>query len=270
MMELLFQVAFRHGYFADGCLPHCRLAPDRATGALLARYGCMADRDVSAFRWYVPPRRDRGAFLHYLHAQLAGRPLRFLLLGDVAHFLFITEVPAGWNAPMALSSAAVRRAGGRLLLQPQPAAADGAALGALATLVLYPADLLRDDGCYCADFDARQLRWRYVVINRGQTRLHDPAICDEQGIYFNGPQAADDGCGGKMLIFDSGGRGFYLKQIPEVKFNLIDRLPNVLSPDGNVVECCLIKGLPTPVASQMVRPDDGADASMVCAMHIYL
>jgi hypothetical protein len=271
MSASLFQLEISHGYFASGQLEGWTLAPDPATQAILARYGLVpAMRDGAfALTTFNP---DPAGLVRYLDAQLAGAPLVFWLGCDQPQLLTVTDLPLDWAGQLALSSKdCTRDAGGwRMAAVPGPRSAgrDGVA----GVLSVYLDDLLAMGGKdirFTVDLAARPVHWVYYLVNRGQTRLQNPAI-GKNGFLFEGPQPAALPGGEKAICFNSGETTFPLKQRPSVLFDLMDRPASMQEDSAGDTEYCVLKGLPVPDGKQLQVRNGGPDPYVYCAMHVYL
>lgn len=279
-MELLFQVKLFHPYYASGVFEDCQLIADAGTEYVIARYQLLTRRTQGAFGLYTSSQGGAAGFVKYLLDYSGNAPLRFWLACNSEKFVFITDLPLDWVGLMELSSqSGVARADGNeinITLTPTMSPKMTGKEGLIGEISIYPSDLLslfatgaKSIG-YVAHFQVRALHWIYYVINRSQTRLNDPAVCDRAGVYFDGPIATTLPGGEKALEFNSGKMQFALQQVPAVIFDLVDRTMPSLQSDGQAVENCLMTGLPAPKGDQLGARQGGENPYVFGAMYVYL
>lgn len=271
MTACLFQLKISHGYFASGVLEGWTLAPDPATRAVLQRYGLVPGmRDgVFSLTTFQP---DPVAQLRFLDDQLDGAPLVFWLGCDQEQFLTVTDLPLDWAGQLDLSSKSCTHEAGEWRLAPVPGPRTVQRDGVAGVLSVYLDDLLAmggQDVVFSAGFAARQVHWVYYLVNRGQTRLENPAI-GKNGFVFAGPQPAILPGGEKAMCFDSGDTAFPLQQKPTVMFDLLAKPAGMSADNDDNAEYCVIKGLPVPGGNQLEVRKGGNAPYVFCAMHVYL
>lgn len=275
MNGLLFQIQILHSYFGNGVFHHCSVLADRSTGEVMNRYGLLARMTGGMFGCYSTASGDVPDFISYINDQLQGEPLRFFLVTDEERFAFITDLPLDWvgQVEMDSRSGAIEHSASGATVQLTPHLNDRTVNqpGVIGVVSIYLDDFLAMNGKpirYVADFHARALPWRYYLVNRSQTKLHDPVIRDKNQVYLNGPEAMVLPNGEKGLCFSSGEMAFPLQQIPTHVFDLIDRLPSSMDGGGQSIEHCLIYGLPTPDEDELKQA--GGSRDVFGAMYVYL
>lgn len=114
------------------------------------------------------------------------------------------------------------------------------------------------------------MHWVYYLVNRSQTKLNNPMICNKERYFFDGPEPVVLSNGEKGLSFNSGERLFPLEQVPTKLFDLVDRLPASMHTEFQSVEHCLIQGLPTPNKGQFSVRQKDTNKYVFSEMYIYL
>ncbi|MBI3230060.1 MAG: hypothetical protein HYZ45_07770, partial [Burkholderiales bacterium] len=258
MITQLFQIDLHHSYFVSGMFDSCQLVPDTNTANFIERYQLLQRSSNGGLGLYSTSLNSSEHFVAYLNQKLAGQPLQFLLLNDENKFAQITDLPFTYVGQIAVSTINAEvsaDAGNVVQLQPVQGPRLLNQANVIGVVSIYLSDWLRlSNGgacvCFSVQFQARVLHWLYYLINRSQTRLHQPAICNRQKEFFQGPMPVTLANGEKALSFYSGNLQFPLQQVPDTIFDLIDYLqPSLHTSEKNsapAIEHCLIKGLPTP------------------------
>lgn len=275
MIKQLFQITFFHSYFADGKLDNFGILADDATTDIINKYRLLARIDNGIFSLHTVFQEGALGFVTYLSQQAPDLQLRFFLTYDPAEFFFITDLPFDWVGQLALCSASgvACDAGTRLSAVPCERTVNTENVIAIISISL--ADVLRLGGskvAYVCDFQARQLRWTYYLVNRSQVKLNQPVIRNQDGYSFLGPEAIVLPSGEKALCFSSGTTVFPLQKNPTVMFDLVDSVALPLQAKDAAIERCLIKSLPTPNQAQLSLRQSARQASdtISCTMHVYL
>jgi hypothetical protein len=284
MIELLFQVELRHPYYVNGLFENCQLTADGGTQQVMAQYQLIKRTEQGVFGLYTSFQDSAIGFVAYLCQRMNGLPLRFLLTCSNALFVFISDIPLNWVGQVEMSSksgnSASANEGGaadEMLINLAPRLSEqSASENVIGTILIYPDDLLNLFAAgktkirYVVQFQVRKLHWIYYLINRTQTRLNNPTVCNKKGVCFNGPTPVVLPGAGDALEFNSGARQFALQQVPTEIFDLMDSFTPPLETNGQTVERTLIKGLPTPTAEQLgVKQVDG-NPYVFGAMNVYL
>ncbi|WP_024674805.1 hypothetical protein [Pseudomonas syringae] len=268
-MQLLFQICFMHGYFADGKLHDFQVIADYPTAQLIARYRLVSQQQDGVFSLYAE--REGPEFIEYLRDQAPSGQLQFFLKCDRAAFFFATDLPLDQLGMLAFSSARVesKTSHQRTMLSAWHEGARAAECG-VAAITLRLNDLLPISlgKRFIIDFKAREVGWQYCLINRSAVLLKNPAVIGNNGCVLDGPQSGLSPGGEKALIFSSGLSQFAVQQAPQLTFDLVDRL--TVQPEGQVVEHCYIKGLPAPRLDKMSAVRGDNPVQVICTMSIYL
>ncbi|MCA2997704.1 MAG: hypothetical protein ING75_03790 [Rhodocyclaceae bacterium] len=275
MNSPLFQISLYHHYFCDGVYASCPITPDDRTGSLLYRYRFLTRIQNGVLGCYSPSDVDSESTLEYMASKFDGEPLRFLMRCEPETFFAITDLPLNWVGQLIFDSRLTKSGelsdpnamtllptfGPRTVEQPNT----------IAVITIHIDDLLGLKGNsinYRIDLPPRSMPWRYYIVNRSETKLHQPAVRDQSGDFLDGPNTVLLPGGVTGLCFSSGARHFPLKQVPTKKFDLIDRMPQAMERNGSTVERCVISGLPTPTGDQIQQEKDGKD--VFGAMYVYL
>lgn len=282
----MFEIKFFHAWFQSGIMENCNISADADTAKYLKRYRLLANMERGVFGLYSSSKQSIAGLLQALVAQLDGKPLRFALNCSVDTFFFISDMPLNWCGKLLFSSKNVLKNevnGSFSLLSQFPAVADGGVRQgfvtndgtsgqAVAEILIYPDDLLRIGNAvsYQIQFQARSLAWKYYLISRNKKKLYNPTIIGQDGTKFNTPTPVLLPGGETALCFSSGDLKFPLQQFPVQRFNLIDYLPALLQDNQATIECCLIKGLPTPQRKQLTTGNALGGQDVFSAMYIYL
>lgn len=267
MIRTLLQIEFLHGYFANGKFANFRVVPDRSTEKLLARYCVVSRLQGGVFSLYSEQIDEH--FIAYLRDQSEAGLLTFFLLCDQQQFSFMTDLPLDWVGTLALSSDNVKaHSSGQFEMLPVLSSQGATGNEAVAVITVHLDDMLvlSPGALYVVDFNARSLAWHYYVINRSEIVLVCPAIVDDSGYAFEEAAPITLVSGERALSYSSGLRKLLLRQVPDMKFNLVDRL--ALQSEGRAIESCHIKCLPTPGLDHMIK--DSMSLQVVCAMYVYL
>lgn len=279
MMIPLFQIFLFHRYFTSGVFESCQIIPDVNTRIFLQRYSLVLRTEVGKIGLYGSNKIAPLALLGYLQQQLAGAPLQFLMICNESRFLQITNVPLDYVGQIALSSKASRAvdtdASGELQREIEPVFGPRqlSQSGVIGLASVYLDDCLTSGGqnvCYQVNFQARVLHWLYYVVNRSQSKLHKPVVCNQQKMYFDAPVPVLLSTGESALSFSSGNMQFPLQEHPETSFDLIDNLQPSLHASEQAIEHCLITGLPTPNGENMKTRQVGEGLSAFGEMYVYL
>lgn len=273
MIDPLFRLQFFHDYYVSGRLEDFRLVPDAPTARLIDRYRLLARMQDGVYSLNTTAAQGAAHGVRYLLGQDEDARLDFHLLCDLEHFSFITEMAPGWLGQLTLSSRTARADGADLRLAAHTGADGVIRPAVLAVVSIYLADVLLMGGegvSYVFHFQARKLLWDYCVINRSRVKLADPAIGNQDGVAFQGPQAVVLASGERGLRFHSGTDAFPLQQVPSFMVDLVDRVAVSNQSASQPVEHCLIKGLPTPSLQQLTPGRAAGSAAMSCTMHVYL
>jgi hypothetical protein len=277
MNKQLFQIQLLHGYFADGLYQYCKVLADSDTIKLMDRYKLLTRMRDGIFSVYMTCQDSAVAFVSYLNDQLQGEPLRFLLAANEEQFVSITDVPFDWCGQMGFSSKLTipenTQSGTPLQLKAELGNRTVSQQNVIGVICIYLDDLLVmgcNSICYVIEFKARAMHWVYYLINRSQTKLNNPMICNKERYFFDGPESVVLSNGEKGLSFNSGDRLFPLEQVPTKLFDLVDRLPASMHAEFQPVEHCLIQGLPTPNAGQFSVRQKDTKKYMCSEMYIYL
>lgn len=277
MNKQLFQIQVLHSYFADGLYQHCKVLADSDTKKLMDRYKLLTRMSNGIFSLYMTCQDSAVAFVNYLNDQLQGEPLRFLLAANQEHFLSITDLPLDWCGQVGLSSklaiAEKTQSGTQLQLKAEWPNSTVSQQNVIGVICIYLDDLLVM-GCnsirYVIEFKARAMHWVYYLVNRSQTKLNNPMICNKERYFFDGPESVVLSNGEKGLSFNSGDRLFPLEQVPTKLFDLVYWLPASMHTESQPVEHCLIQGLPTPNAGQFSVRQKDTNKYLCSEMYIYL
>ncbi|WP_248798692.1 hypothetical protein [Pseudomonas sp. MWU13-2105] len=263
----MFQIEFRHDYFADGKLAEFQLVADGPTAQLLDRYQLVARLQNGLFGLLGD--RVNADFIAYLRDQAPAGQLTFLLCCDPRRFFFITDLPLDWLGALWLSSSeGEKNPSGQIEISPTPGERWAGRGDVVAVIRLDLDDLLARgvDAYYLVDFKARELAWQYYLVNRSEVILQNPVIVAENGQRFEGPESFQLPSGEQALSFSCADQRFPLRQVPKIVFDLVDRL--ALSSEEQLVEHCYIKGLPTPGQAQWGLSERSSGA--VCTLYVYL
>lgn len=281
MNKQLFQIKVLHSYFADGLYQNCKIIPNGSTQKVMDRYKLLTRIDDGVFGLYAPCQNDVVDFVKYLNDQSWGEPLKFLLAANEELFVSITDLPLDWCGQVDLNSKLVvlEKTGNseqlqlQLQLKTELSNRTVSQHNAIGVISIYLDDLLVM-GCnnirYVIEFKARAMRWVYYLINRSQTKLNSPMICNKERYFFDGPEPVVLLNGEKGLSFNSGERLFPLEQVPSKLFDLVDRLPASMHTELQSVEHCLIQGLPTPEKGQFSVRQKDTNKYVFSEMYIYL
>jgi hypothetical protein len=279
MITQLFQISLFHRYFTSGMLESCRIVPDADTRLFLQRYPLVLRGEPGKIGLYSDSKNTPSALLDYLQQRLAGAPLRFLLSGDESLFARITDLPFDFVGQIALSTkqlcAAVDDAGvpPSHELAPVPGPRQLNQPGVFGQVSVYLDDCLAlggQDVRYQVHFEARVLHWLYYVINRGENKLRQPVIRNQQKMIFDAPVQVLLDTGETALSFSSGAMQFPLQEAPETTFDLIDHLQPSLHTGEQTIEHCLIKGLPTPCGDNLKAKQVDGSLYTFGEMYVYL
>lgn len=223
--DLLTEIYFRHGFFADNCLKDIRVMMPQDTAIDMRRYEIlfrrMPDRFVLLFN-----NSDADQRAQLLREQLT---LTFdLQLLDPFFYNYTglpqTDVPGS----ILLFSNADGHAPGKLHKQDVVTASELVAFkhqGAISVkpfgrIVLQLTPDLSDSYEIC--FAARTTRWCYFLMSANLAALSEPAIIDtSNNIHFTGPQAITLPDGARASVFVSE-ETIALAQRPLHTFQLVD------------------------------------------------
>ncbi len=278
-MIQIFQIYLFHRYFTSGVFESCKLIPDKATARFLERYSFILRTEPGKMGLYSSSKNFPCALLTYLQERLAGAPLQFLMMSNASEFTQITDVPFDYVGQISLStrsSQGVPADTSGTLQQKLEPVLGGRQLnqsGVIGVLSVYLDDCLALGGqniCYQVDFQARVLHWLYYVINRSQSKLHQPIIRNQQQLFFDAPVPVVLSTGESALSFSSGVLQFPLQEDPETSFNLIDHLQPSLHASEQTIEHCLIKGLPTPSGECLKAKQVEGSLYAFGEMYVYL
>lgn len=277
MNRQLFQIQVLHNYFADGLYQHCKVIADGGTKKVMDRYKLLTRMSDGIFSLYVTCHDNVMAFVKYLDDQLQGEPLRFLLTANEEQFVSITDLPLDWCGQVGFNSKLLvlenTVSGTKFHLKAELSNRTVSQQNVIGVISIYPDDLLVLD-CknirYAIEFKTRAMHWVYYLINRSQTKLNNPMICNKERYFFEGPESVILSNGEKGLSFNSGERLFPLEQVPSKLFDLVDLLPASMHTEFQPVEHCLIQGLPTPNAGQFSVRQKDTNRYVCSEMYIYL
>lgn len=277
MNKHLLRIQVLHSYFAGGVYHHCSVGANSDTKKVMERYNLLTRMNEGIFTLYTTCQDSVLAFVSYLNEQLQGKPLKFLLTANEQQFVSITDLPADYCGPLRLSSKCVvpqqTSTGTQLQFQAEWSGKTVNQPNVIGVICIYLDDLLAL-GCnnirYVIAFNARALHWVYYLINRSQTKLNKPMICNKERYFFAGPEPVVLSNGEKGLSFHSGKKLFPLEQEPSQLFDLVDQLPVAMHSGSQAVEHCLIQGLPTPTAGQFSVRQLDTNKYVCSEMYIYL
>ncbi len=271
MTTTLFRLRLLHDYYQHHIWQDCGLLPDPASQQLIQRFRLhtvMNNGEFCLYSWQIGSRQ---AFLHYLVQQLDNQPFAFWLQAEPAYFFHITNVPWNWTGQITFSSNDLTGSTSLAELQPHFSPKTLYVANILGVVHIYPQDLLRSGeeiARYSIKFQARQLHWRYYVVNRSHILLQNPVIKNHTGIEFEPPEACILPDGQDALLFSSGQQQFALEQRPSVKLNLVNCFNSQFT--AKPIENCLIKGLPTPRNDQLKNKDVNGKHYVYSEMYVYL
>lgn len=277
MNKQLIQIQVSHSYFADGLYQHCKVQPDSDTKKVIDRYKLLTRMSNGIFSVYMTCQESAAAFVNYLNEQLLGEPLKFLLTANEEQFVSITDLPLDWCGQVGFSSKLAipekTQSGTQLQLKAELCSRTVSQQNVIGVISVYLDDLLLM-GCntirYVIEFKTRAMHWVYYLVNRSQTKLNNPMICNKERYFFDGPEPVVLSNGEKGLSFNSGEKLFPLEQVPSKLFDLVDRLPALMHTESQPVEHCLIQGLPTPNAGQFSVRQKDTNKYLCSEMYIYL
>lgn len=276
MMQRLFQIEFRHSYFSNGILKNSDVIPDKSTQNIINRFSLKLTMQDGIFNLYSPEQNNVNEFIKYLDILFDNTALRFTLIFNAESFSLTTDLPLSWVGQIELSSNKINNSDNskeQLALIPQQSTREIFVDNAIGIISIYPKDLLAAGGSnihYLVSFKARKTRWLYYLINRSQTKLHDPVISNEDGINFDNPETIVTPSGESALSFSSGTHKFSMQESPTELFNLVDRFSPPLNIGEQTIENTLIAGLPTPTNDQFRVTHENGDQQIYSTMYVYL
>lgn len=268
MSAPLFRLHISHAWYADGRLSGWALQACAETAATMRRHGLHWHATAGEFA-LLAPGDDAAAYLEALKLASNDAPLRFRIMGDVAHFAHITDLPSRLDRMPDFSSRQSSLAqhcgkpARQLLAQSDQADPHG-------ELLLYPSDLARalPETQWHIHFGARALPWTYYIVNRGQSAFTRPVVRGEDGLCLSGPVPTSLPDGEPALRFDSGDLAFPLRQAAATQFGLYDQVHSPLSEQS--AEVCLVRRLPTPIAGALAWTGSGNQRRIHATVFVYL
>jgi hypothetical protein len=275
MSQALFSLRLEHPYYTNGEIPNLRISPDFETANILRRFQTVSRNTNGIFSLYQFSSTKNADVVEALIRSLESKPLRFILQCDIAKFYWITDIQLSWKGKIHISSnnRIDQQYDGRTNLKIEFEENLPCPVDCLGIFDLYPKDLQNqntENANYLAIFSQRKLHWKYYVINRSQTQLHNPRVARDDGTAFDPPDVFVTPSGEKSLRFSSGNKSFPLQQNPLQKFDLIDRYKTPNNDESSTIENTLIRGLPTPQDFQIDIATESGNQYVYSAMYVYL
>lgn len=277
MIGCLFTVELRHLYFNSSNFDACELRPDAQTYAVMQRHGLMLRKNGAVWGLYSSTVSSQTEIVKYLAQAASIESLSFLLEYPCDTFFSITNLPLDWIGQINFDSrqthTVTNGSGATTVLTPQylPRVLKGNHfIGQMNFNVAQLYQLGAKDLSFSISFDARRLHWLYYLINRSGLKLADPAIRNQHHEYFEGPEPIVLSNGDAALRFTSGNKTFPLQQAPTNVFDLFNRLKVTFQSEGQTIEQCVVKGLPTPEPGQIAVDQSAGQDYVFSAMRVYV
>lgn len=251
----LLQIRLFHQYYTDGLLHHVDVIPDAATQQFLNHYGLVAQSTAGRYSLCYFGAGTVSAFRAALNRLLDQQPLVFNLMGSMAHFNVISDLPLNWCGHLSYSSKNTLPSPSALeLVSDLSPLVLAAAIGQIA---IYPD---QNQSCFDIHIKARQTRWDYYLFNRSRLKLNQPVVTNHQGIEFKTPLSVTWDSGESALLFSSGEQAFVMSERAHTRFDLV--VQQASKP--------LINRLPIPQADNLtVKITDGKPLAY-SEMYLYL
>ena len=281
----IFNLTLHHSFFAHNRWLNTSLIPDNDTAQLLKRYQLQMIRQDNTWGLCGYAITGRDAFLNNLLNQLQDQPLFFWLSQPLENFVVFTDLPLNWQGLMAFDTDAAdvseteqsNANPGAVQLSWQQQAFTPSPQGTVACFRFYLDDLLANDQ-YQIQLNSRKTRWEFNLIQRSQTRLHDPEIISASASNY-GTSNSDPGIfskpekymtkdGETAWFSDSGTNLLPLLQEPDVILKLVDHQVTDVH-QGKTVTRNIINALPTPRMDQLQKPADGSTEAS-SKMYVYV
>jgi len=274
-MRSMLSFRMTHSYFRSARLDQCDFVPDATTLAVMSRFGLLMHQCDSMWCIAADSMQAMPAFIRYLIECQDVSVLKFEIRYPIEWFYNITQIPKNAVGPFQLSTLAAGPVlpDGALSLAPAFDTGMQPGDGVIGQLEIDLSSLAKHEQfpvTFEAQFAARDVGWRYYLVNSNGSVLQRPMIKDRRGVALDGPKAVTMRDGQAAVMFDSGVGTFPLQEQPEHIFDLYDTRDAAFQAEGQGGEQCLIKGLPTPSPGQLSIEPDAYSQSFFCAMFVYV
>lgn len=250
----LFTLEILHYYYHGNVCRDVIMQPTLETQLLLRRYGCLIKGLLNNLHVYYP----EGLDLNKIKEENKDVKLEFICETSVPNFINITEMPIDGLGYFYFSNVSSNNEG--LSLIPEFKSAENPS-NKIAEVSIDLLKLLEDkkigEVIYKIGFQARQIPWKYYIIDNSNQSFKSLKLKGEKSELFSGPSEVEIQIG-KAQCFDSGENKFPLKEISEMQLGLVAEME-----DGKEIDLINLPN-PTDHALQMGK------SALYAAIYIYI
>jgi hypothetical protein len=274
--KILFSLNIIHTYFENSICNSLSIKVNDSTKKLMSRFGFKTKMTHNVFQFYTNGQRNIGDYLSYITHVTQQDFFEFEIFNTNNSFNLLTDFPIDWMGLIEYSSDSELNVNNVNSIGLNPVFVTSVSTNALGKIRIYFKDILKSNLAgsqvvYEIKFNARNTQWQYFIINKSNAILSNPVISNKSDIVFEGPVHIDFQTGEKALMFTSGDILLPMSQIPNYKFDLINKVVSPNADDQNLSKSVLVfKSLPIPNPKNFeVIIQDGN--SVICSpMYVYL
>jgi hypothetical protein len=251
--QIVFKVEVLHSYFEKDVCNCLRFKPGIVTGRLLKRFDFRIRNKINGFDFYTNSRDNIAAFLQYIQTSTNQTFFDFEIENNNSNFYFFTELAVDWVGQLIYDSQADSNVYQEGVVQLAQSLSENVSATSLGNLTLHFDDIVKfrvNNGYaqFTITYKARATQWQYFVINKSAVQLSNPAIAGKTDIEFNAPENVIIENGLQAILFSSGDNLIPLTEVPNYKFDLVNRRPlnHNDSPKKASAPKIIFKGLPNP------------------------
>lgn len=267
---LLFTFEAFHSYFTDGICYCLDFEPGTDTMLLQKRFGFPLRNTRNGFGFYQSQEGETEKLLQYIKINTGIASFDFTIQTTTAAFYSFTSLPPAWKGQLQYDSRnTVQQPGKKTIeLKEQLSAVEDSAIAG--TMRIRFEDIisgLKKEGTlqYEIRLKARSTQWNYYFINNSGVTLNDPAINNDQGFVFDGPETVTIPSGQKALFFSSGSQLLTLGERPPYRFSLVSKAAQQAGRNK-----LIIKRLPTPDPEQYELVQAGNEKQFASPMYVFI
>jgi hypothetical protein len=267
---LLFTFEAFHSYFTDGVCYCLDFQPGTDTALLQKRFGFPVRDTRNGFWFYQSQESDTAKLLQYIKDNTGISSFDFTINTTTASFYNFTSLPPAWKGQLQYDSRYTVQQPDKKVIELKEQLSGIEDTSITGTVRIWFDDIITQlkkniPLQYEIRFNARSTQWNYYFINNSGVTLNYPAINNDQGFVFDGPETVTIPSGQKALFFTSGSQLLTLGERPPYRFSLVSKAAQQAGKNK-----LIIKRLPTPDPEQYELVQAGNEKQFTSPMYVFI